>query len=144
MQNEHSSSMSTELVSPAWEKVFIASLRGMIDHVHQNAVKHQFWNEMFYLREESEQFYQDFIVYEKSARLALVHSEISEAIEAARKHDDTPDQHCPEFTNETIELADAMIRIMDYAGRYNLPLAQAIIAKAAFNATRPIKHGKKI
>jgi NTP pyrophosphatase (non-canonical NTP hydrolase) len=42
-----------------------------------------------------------------------------------------------------IELADCVIRIADFCGKYGIDLAGAINAKAEYNKTRPIKHGGK-
>lgn len=41
------------------------------------------------------------------------------------------------------ELADAVIRIMDYAHARSLDIAGAIIAKMGYNRTRPMRHGGK-
>lgn len=76
----------------------------------------------------------------KGEMVALIHSEASELLESTRKP--AQDQHCPEFTNEEIELADIVIRVMDYAQGFDLRLGEAIVAKLKFNATRPHKHGK--
>lgn len=74
--------------------------------------------------------------------LCLVHSEISEALQALR--DGNPrDTHCPEHSALEVELADAVIRIMDYAGAKGLNLAGAIAAKMRFNEGRPYRHGKR-
>jgi len=70
-----------------------------------------------------------------SNKLALVHSELSEALEADRK--DLMDDKLPQFHGRATELADAVIRIFDLAGAYNIPLGDAIEAKMAFNAVRP-------
>lgn len=75
--------------------------------------------------------------------IALMHSELSEALEALRKNPLQKDEHCPAFTNLEVELADCVIRIMDYAGMRNLDVAGAILAKAEYNRTRPVKHGGK-
>lgn len=78
-------------------------------------------------------------------KLALIHSEISEALEAYRK-DGTlkaPDVHCPEQSNFAIELADAVIRIMDLAEFCKVDLAGAIEAKHAYNVCRSYLHGGK-
>lgn len=74
--------------------------------------------------------------------IALCHSELSEALEAIR-HGNPLDQHCPEFTSVEIELADVIIRILDYAYQRGHALAPAILAKMEFNETRPHKHGGK-
>ena len=74
---------------------------------------------------------------------ALFHSEITEFFEAMRKGD-KQDEHCPDFKNSHIELADVLIRIFDYAGANDIDLAEAIFAKETFNATRAKMHGGKL
>ena len=74
--------------------------------------------------------------------IALMHSELSEALESQR-HGSPPDEHIPEFTGEEVELGDAVIRIMDFGQAKGLRIADAILAKMAFNQTRPHKHGGK-
>ncbi|KKL73104.1 hypothetical protein LCGC14_2078290, partial [marine sediment metagenome] len=69
-------------------------------------------------------------------------SELSEALEAIR-HGNPPDDKIPEFNGYEAELADCVIRIMDVAIARNLRVAEAIVAKMAFNEGRPYKHGKE-
>ncbi|CAB4162165.1 NTP-PPase_u5 domain containing protein [uncultured Caudovirales phage] len=66
--------------------------------------------------------------------IALMHSELSEALEGVRKG--TQDEHLPEFTSEEVELADSLIRILDYAGARQLRLGEAFVAKLLYNANR--------
>jgi NTP pyrophosphatase (non-canonical NTP hydrolase) len=74
-------------------------------------------------------------------RCMLIVTEISEAVEADRK--DLMDSHIPTRRGIEVELADAVIRILDLAGGLNLDLGGAIEAKLKYNEGRPFKHGKK-
>jgi NTP pyrophosphatase (non-canonical NTP hydrolase) len=78
----------------------------------------------------------------KLSRIALMHSELSECLEGVRKN--LKDDHLPERSMEVCELADTIIRILDYAGAYNLPLGEVILEKMAYNAKRPFMHGDKL
>lgn len=67
-------------------------------------------------------------------KLALIHSEISEALEGLRK--DKFDDHLPHLKSIDVELADAVIRIMDLCGGLNIDIGRAIAEKLAYNAQR--------
>jgi NTP pyrophosphatase (non-canonical NTP hydrolase) len=67
--------------------------------------------------------------------IALMHSELSEALEAMRKNG-TRDEIAE-------ELADCCIRIFDYCGAYDIDLGETLVKKMEFNKTRPHRHGKK-
>ena len=69
-----------------------------------------------------------------SNKIALVHSELSEALEGDRKN--TMDEHLPHRPSREVELADAVIRLFDLAGAYDMDLAGAIVEKMAYNARR--------
>lgn len=68
------------------------------------------------------------------AKLCLIHSEVSEAMEGHRKG--LMDDKLPHRQMVEVELADAVIRICDLAGALGLDLGGAIAEKLAFNAQR--------
>lgn len=68
-------------------------------------------------------------------KLALIHSEVSEALEGARKN--LMDDKLPHRKMIEVELADVFIRGLDTAGALGLDIEGAIAEKRAFNAVRP-------
>lgn len=112
--------------------------------VHQNAKDHGFFDKEKNIGE----------------MLCLIHSEVSEALEADRKND-----YCvlyPDSVKEIIakpdfldryksfikgsfeeEMADIVIRVMDLCAFKNIDLEAHIKAKMRYNSLREYKHGKK-
>ncbi len=70
----------------------------------------------------------------KAELLCLIHSEISEAMEGERK--DAMDDHLPHRKMAEVELADALIRIFDYAGAHGYDLDGAYQEKIEYNKQR--------
>lgn len=66
-------------------------------------------------------------------QIALIHSELSEALEADRKN----------YGNEKVaeELADVIIRTLDTAATHKLDIASALVEKMEKNKSRPYRHG---
>jgi len=109
-----------------------------------NAVEHGWW--------EEERSFGEII--------ALCHSELSEALEEYRdgkqevycKGVDICDRDCSECTlpidmkkpeGIAVELADCIIRILDYCGAAGIDIDEVIKLKHEYNKTRPYKHGGK-
>ena len=94
-------------------------------------------------------------------KVALIHSEASEVLEALREGDApdelyyvdedgdryrTPygwDDHLIKPEGVPAELADIIIRVLDYCGSRDIDIAEAVRRKVAYNATRPALHGKE-
>jgi len=74
--------------------------------------------------------------------LSLVVTEISEAIEHIRNDRRAFDDSWKETLEE--EIADAMIRILDFCGMFNINIEKYIMAKMEYNKNREYKHGKEL
>ena len=105
---------------------FVRAFKGVEEEAHRVGVAKGWWEES---RNDGE-------------LIALIHSELSEALEALR-HGDPPDDKVPEFRGAETEMADAIIRIMDMGVARGWRIAEALVAKMAFNETRPHRHGGK-
>lgn len=70
----------------------------------------------------------------KGELIALMHSELSEALEGERK--DLMDDKLPHRKMAEVELVDTIIRILDYAAGFGYDLDGAFIEKMEYNAHR--------
>jgi NTP pyrophosphatase (non-canonical NTP hydrolase) len=99
----------------------------VLEVCHQNAQAGGWWSDYDRMPEE----YKKYVI---GTKIALIHSEISEAMEGARKG--LPDSHLPHLPALDVELADAVIRIFDLCGKLNIDLLEAIEDKLYYNKHR--------
>lgn len=120
------------------------SLNQLCRENHLRMVEQGFWPNLVNTDNSS-------TVYDFGNKMALTVGELcGEALERIRKGEHTvPDEHCPEFTNLEIELADTMIRQFDLIGgiyslllKVDCRIGEAIVAKMTYNQSRPYRHGK--
>lgn len=96
--------------------------------VHKNAVDHGWWDEKRSFGEI----------------IALCHSELSEALEEYRNGSLILYYERDKPEGLAVELADCIIRILDYCGKENIDIEKIIQIKHEYNKTRPYRHGGKI
>lgn len=80
--------------------------------------------------------------------IALMHSELSEALEEARSGHEPNEIYYnegnPKPEGVVVELADLLIRLCDACGEFNMDLEKALEIKLSYNKTRGYKHGRKL
>ena len=77
--------------------------------------------------------------------IALMHAELSEALEWLRLDDSqsSMSDHITEYLGIEEELADVIIRILDFAEARKLNIGGALVAKIKYNQGRSYRHGNK-
>lgn len=76
------------------------------------------------------------------SKLCLIHTEVTEAVEAAMAGKIHMFQHGQKPEGLDVELADVIIRCLQLADDLGLDVDGAVQAKLAYNDGRPWKHGK--
>ena len=121
------------------QMAFIKAVETFAQIAHANSRSKGFWDLIESLKDHPR--FHEIEVMWRASRIALIHSEASEMLEGIRKG--RQDDHIPHRSMEAAELADIVIRILDYAGAYQIPLGDVIVEKMAYNSTRPFMHGDK-
>lgn len=109
--------------------MYMSTLNELAKQIHLTAEEKGWW-------EDGIQFGQ---------RIALTHSELSEALEAWRKDDEpwffTHPDHDNKPEGVAVELVDVIIRVLDILYWSEVDIDSVMRAKMEYNKTRPYKHG---
>lgn len=97
----------------------------LANRCHSDAVRKGFWE----------------VERNKGELLMLMVSEISECLEGLRG--DNKSDKLEGFSAEEEEISDLILRALDFAAAFDLRIGEALVAKLAFNKSRPHKHGGK-
>lgn len=149
----------------AADDTFIKALTDVMNRAHWNADLHGFWDDVkkrlheIRVTHTPEQKYlppstddlawihvtdkREVTVGEATIRIAQIHGELSEALDALN-HGNPTSKHIESMDSVTEELADVIIRTLDLAAVIAPTLPSAILAKMKFNAGRPYQHGKTL
>jgi len=139
--------MASKAMEQAEKADFIYIMELVAGLIHENAKEKGFWEArdlVYYLFGEQHINHNErdrLLTESKLSSLCKVHEEISEAVDGIKKEEMSV--KLPGFTSEEEELADAVIRILDYGRAHDLELSQAIVKKMEFNKSREYMHGKK-
>ena len=80
--------------------------------------------------------------------IALMHSELSEALEEFRKGHLADSVYYSAGSEKPegvpVKLADCLIRIFDFCGKHQIDLEEILNIKLKYNETRSYRHGDKV
>lgn len=129
-------------MSKSKKELAIEVINGLRDDCHETAVKKGWWEDE---RNQGE-------------LIALMHSELSEALEWLRETKlkmlknkngfkefsaSSFSNHISDYLGIEEEFADVIIRILDFCGHHKLRIGEALLAKMEYNLKRPYRHGNK-
>lgn len=103
----------------------------LVKDIHSKNIEAGWWNDPETGESLLDKSYAPYVI---ATKMLLIGTEISEAVEGYRK--DLMDDKLPHRSMVEVELADALIRILDLAGALNCDLDGAIREKREFNKTR--------
>ena len=109
------------------------------DHSYWPSIKHYLQVAGEAIHHHNDKWWRDLKTGQRIERnvaelLCLIHSEISEAMEGHRKN--LMDDKLPQRQMLEVELADAVIRILDLGAGLGLDIAGALVEKCQYNTTR--------
>jgi NTP pyrophosphatase (non-canonical NTP hydrolase) len=121
----------------------IAIMNALVQDAHEVNIRNGWWTKRIAVIQTLQDACLDPHPHLAIELLGLVGTEVSEAIEAVRNH---PLKKWGDYeTKDTLvrELAGTVVRIMDIARFYNLPLGAAIMEEIIANQKRGERHGGK-
>lgn len=124
------------------------TITAVVNEAHATACE-KGWHDLFYdgtlvcADEDGYIVRQDIIDLQVGSWLALIQSEVSEALEAYRTRRTEAWEAGGKPEGFAAELADVIIRVADVCGALGIDLDAAVRQKLAFNKTRPPRHGGK-
>jgi hypothetical protein len=121
----------TDLDLDPTEKAYVEAYEEYAEYVHEWAVRKGWWD-----IEEKEGGERN-----DAEMIALMHSELSEGLEGLRKSLDS--DKIEGYLSIEEELADTIVRIMDYGSARGLRIGEALVVKQRYNEKRPYRHGGK-
>ena len=107
------------------ESIVVTGLNELVRGCHQASIDGGWWHDL----NTGEKLKRD-----PGMLIALLHSELSEMLEAIRK--DLMDDKLTHRKGVEVEAADVLIRLCDFCGANDLDLAGALVEKMNFNRVR--------